>query len=64
MNVVLPTSYFPPINYFMCLNDFSTIYIELFEHYKRHTYRNRAKILGANGNLLLTVPIKKKNRKL
>ena len=48
----------------MSLHYFNTVYMEFFENYKRHSFRNRAKILGANGTLLLTVPIKKKTQKL
>ena len=60
-SAILPTSYFPPIKYFQCLNNYSPIYIEHAEHYKKHTIRNRTEILGTNGSLLLTIPIKKKH---
>tara|TARA_Y100000766_G_C18881849_1_gene593844 strand:+ start:293 stop:874 length:582 start_codon:yes stop_codon:yes gene_type:complete len=62
MYVVLNASYFPTINYFRCLKSFSTVYIDVFEQYQRHSNRNRTTILGANGNILLTVPIKKKSK--
>ena len=62
MYVVLNSSYFPTINYFRCLQSFSTIYIDLFEQYQRHSNRNRTTILGANGTILLTVPINKKSK--
>ena len=56
---ILSTSYFPPIKYFQCINTYNPIYIEQYENYQRHSIRNRTKILGANGTVLLTVPIKK-----
>ena len=59
-SIILPTSYFPPIQYFLYLTKYSNIYIENSEHYKRHSIRNRAWILGANGKILLTVPIVRK----
>ena len=64
MNVILPTSYFPPIHYFVSLIHYENIYIELFENYERHSFRNRSSLLGANGILLLTVPVKKKSKTL
>ena len=62
MYVVLNSSYFPTINYFRCLKSFSNSYIDLFEQHQRHSSRNRTTILGANGTILLTVPIKKKSK--
>ena len=59
-STILSTSYFPPIKYFQCFANYSSIYIEHREHYKRHTIRNRTLILGPNGVLLLTVPVRKK----
>lgn len=59
MNLILPTSYFPPINYFALIICAHKIYIELFENYQRHTIRNRTKILTANNTIFLTVPITK-----
>ena len=63
MNVVLSTAYFPNINYLMHFNKSNNIYIDTHEHYQRHSFRNRTNILGANGTILLTVPIKKKTSK-
>lgn len=54
---ILSTAYFPPIKYFQCFHKYNSIYIEHNEYYKRHSIRNRCMILGANGPLLLTVPI-------
>ena len=59
-SIILPTSYFPPIQYFQHLRKYANIYIENSEYYKRHSIRNRAWILGANGKILLTVPIVRK----
>ena len=59
--IILPTSYFPPIQYFQHLTKYANIYIEKLEYYKRHSTRNRAWILGANGKILLTVPIVRKH---
>ena len=60
-SAILSTAYFPPIQYFQCLHRCHNIYIESLESYKRHSIRNRTLILGANGIILLTVPIKRKS---
>ena len=59
MNIVFSTSYFPNIEYVRKTLFSSYIYIENYEFYERHSYRNKTQILGANGIILLTVPIKK-----
>ncbi len=55
--IVLPTAYFPPISYFSEFLDREIITIEKYENYQKQTFRNRCKILGANGILTLSVPI-------
>ena len=62
-HTILSTAYLPSIQYFQSLLDYKYVYIELNENYKRHTSSNRTKILGANGVILLSVPIKKKSSK-
>jgi len=54
--ILLSTAYFPNLLY---LNQFNTdqVQIEAFEHFQKKSYRNRCKILSANGVLDLTVPI-------
>ena len=59
-SIILPTSYFPPINYIKQLEN-KNIAIECFEYYKKRTIRNRAWILNHNGRQLLTVPIQRKS---
>ena len=61
---LLSTAYFPNVNYFKHLTSNTEIYIEHSEYYARHSFRNKTQILGSNGTLFLTVPIKKKNLKL
>ena len=60
-STIISTSYFPPIQYFKWLNYYDNIQVEYEEHYKKHSSRNRTSILGANGVLLLTVPIQNKH---
>ena len=64
MDLILSTTYFPSINYLTCLNNFQNILIENYEYHKRHSDMNRTNILGSNGIIMLTVPIKKKSKTL
>lgn len=58
-NILLSTSYFPPVQYFTKFLQFEKIYIEQFENFSKQTYRNRCEIMGANGIIPLVVPVVK-----
>ncbi|MCZ2474121.1 WbqC family protein [Aquirufa ecclesiirivi] len=49
--------YLPSIEYFTLLLSQDQVQFEVYEHFLKQTYRNRALILGANGIETLTVPI-------
>lgn len=55
--VLLPTAYFGPVGYWVCLMAFPNIVIEAHEHYVKQTIRNRTTILSESGPLSLTVPV-------
>ena len=58
----LSTAYMPPIEYMALLvNKGSKVIIEKEETYPKQTYRNRCKIMTANGVLNLTIPVEKVN---
>lgn len=59
MRIVLGSAYWPNIHYLYHLLNASTICIDVYEHYQKQSYRNRTKILSANGELALTIPVKK-----
>lgn len=59
MSVVFPTSYFGNLEYFRLLCKERTSFIETKEHFIKQTLRSRCKILGANGELVLSVPVVK-----
>ncbi len=64
MNTVhLSTAYFPPIQYFAKLLQYPTATIEVCENFPKQTYRNRCHILGSNGKIVLSIPVKKANKK-
>ena len=58
-NIIFSTAYFPPINYFKLLINAKEVFIEQHENFVKQTYRNRCKILAANGEMSLIVPIEK-----
>ena len=55
--VLLSSAYFPPAEYFFLIAHSRKVLIEKWENYHKQTYRNRCRIMGANGPLLLTVPV-------
>jgi hypothetical protein len=57
--VLLSTAYAPPISWIMEVIKAPQIYIEAFETYPRQTYRNRCRIVTANGVLALSIPVQK-----
>jgi len=58
-NILLPTVYLPPIEYFAYLVNSDETQIEIQETYPKQTYRNRCKIITANGTLSLSIPVTK-----
>ncbi|MEX0988181.1 MAG: WbqC family protein [Bacteroidales bacterium] len=58
--MVLPCYYNAPVSYFsLLLQHGNKTVIEQFDHYSKQTYRNRCRILGANGVINLVIPIVK-----
>lgn len=54
---LLHPSYFGSIAQYIALVKSDTIVFENFDNYQKQTYRNRTNIYGANGKLVLNVPI-------
>ena len=57
--MIIETQYLPPIDTFILASKYRTICIEAHENYQKKSFRNRANIIGANGILSLSVPLKK-----
>src|SRR5690554_5114640 len=55
------TNYFGSIPYFQSIAPRDEIKIDLFEHYKKQTWRNRTQILESNGPMYLSVPVARPN---
>jgi len=54
---IFPSSYFPPIAYFVNYIQADCPYIELHEHFVKQSIRTRCEILGPNGKQLLSIPV-------
>lgn len=54
--MILSTAYAPPIQYF-CKLEQSPVLIEGEEHFIKQTYRNRCRVLSANGISELVIPV-------
>ena len=59
--MLLTISYFPPIEYFALLARYSVVYMEACENYQKQSWRNRCRILTANGVMDLNVPVVHEN---
>lgn len=49
--------YLPCVQYFTQFFKYKTIVLEQYEHYQKRSYRNRCRIMGANGLLRLSIPL-------
>ncbi|MDR2848252.1 MAG: WbqC family protein [Bacteroidales bacterium] len=55
--ILLSTAYIPPIQYISKLLSANSVTVERHEHFCKQSYRNRCRILTANGLLDLVVPV-------
>ncbi len=55
--LLFSTAYFPPIEYFARIAEYSVVFMEGCESYAKQSYRNRCRILTSNGPEDLRVPI-------
>ncbi|RZK71824.1 MAG: hypothetical protein EOO85_19715 [Pedobacter sp.] len=59
-SAIFPLFYLPPVAYFSALKSFDYEFsIEMYEHFPKQTYRNRASVYSPNGILDLTIPVVK-----
>lgn len=64
MNIILHPTYFPNIGSFVALSQANQVTFEVQDNFLKQTYRNRTYIYGANGKLILNIPVihSQKNR--
>lgn len=59
--IIIPTAYNPPIIYFAIINNYKEILIETQETFPKQTWRNRCTILTSQGELTMSIPVKRNN---
>lgn len=64
MDILIHPTYFPNIAHFVAIMNAKEIVFEMDDNFLKQTYRNRASIYGANGKLVLNIPVihSQKNR--
>jgi hypothetical protein len=60
---ILSSAYLGPVSYFSVLAQSNEVLVEQYDSYHKQTYRNRCRILGANGPLDLVIPVVKNSGK-
>lgn len=60
MNIILGSHYTGNIAYYKALKNANKALIEIHDHYKKQSYRNRCEIYGANGKLKLILPLERR----
>lgn len=63
MNCLLTTAYWPNLHYFYYVLNSDRVFVEQFDNYQKQSFRNRTRILSANGVLALTIPVAKNGQK-
>lgn len=56
--IIIDNQYFPTINYYYTLLNYSNVEIVEYEFFKKSTFRNRCIIAGSSGPVILSVPLK------
>jgi hypothetical protein len=56
--IVSELQYFPPVTYLSTLYKESYVYLDIYETYRKMSFRNRCIIAGAQGTISLSVPLK------
>ena len=57
MNIIIHSTYFPNIAHFVAMVKAKDILFEVDDNFLKQTYRNRSYIYGANGKLVLNIPV-------
>ncbi|MFL0353754.1 WbqC family protein [Xanthomarina sp. GH4-25] len=57
MNILIHPTYFPNVAHVAAMALAGDVVFEMDDNYQKQTYRNRTYIYGANGKLLLNIPI-------
>jgi hypothetical protein len=60
---ILPASYLPPIPHYVAMLSHAETQWDIYEHFHKQFFYNRAIIYGANGPLKLIIPLQKRHEK-
>lgn len=58
MNILIHPTYFPTVAHFVAIANADTVTFEAADNFQKQTFRNRMYVYGANGKLLLNIPVK------
>ena len=58
MDIVVQPCYFAPVYQYSKIIKAQKVIFEIFDNYQKQTFRNRCYIAGAQGKLMLNVPVK------
>ncbi len=61
--VLIEPQYLPSIAFFVLIRNFDRVIFECHEHYLKQSYRNRCRILTAQGLLELYIPVRHETKK-
>ena len=56
--IVFELQYFPPVSFFSTLYGETYFYLDIYEIYRKMSFRNRCLIAGAQGRISLSVPLR------
>lgn len=57
MNLLIESQYFPPVTLFKKSIEFSNIKIDIYEPWRKMSFRNRCVVVGSNGCINLSIPL-------
>jgi hypothetical protein len=57
MDLIVESQYFPPVTLFKNSIRFTNIKIDLYEPWRKMSFRNRCVVVGANGPINLSIPV-------
>ena len=57
MELIVESQYFPPVTLFKKSIDFSNIKLDIYEPWRKMSFRNRCVVVGSNGPINLSIPV-------
>src|SRR5690349_14169018 len=57
MELIVESQYFPPVTLFKKSITFSNVKIDIYEPWRKMSFRNRCVVVGANGKINLSIPV-------